>query len=228
MPTRALGLHLTGREEDAREISDPGRWVQITEPCFPLDINDIAAFNARLATDLLALPSRRWQPAYQSIRGGTQTGNDLFTEPAATIQTLRRSIEARIAAYLESLPDDSEHPFLAGKPCRYGLRAWSVVLEDQGYHVTHIHPEGWLSGAYYVEVPELSPSGGEDDPGCIEFGGQPWSELSFESTPPVRRVPPVVGRLVLFPSYLWHGVRRFRSAGRRIAVAFDLLPLDRG
>ncbi len=226
---RALALYLTGRDREAREITDPERWVHITEPDFPPEINDLAAFNIRLAADLLALESRRWQPAYQSIRGGTQSGNDLFIESASTIQILRRSIEQRVAAYIESLPDSSEQPFLAGKPSRTGVRAWSVVLEDQGHHVTHIHPEGWLSGVYYVEVPEFFQVGGEAEPGCIEFGGLPWSEHPFGLVvPPLRRVSPVAGRLVLFPSYLWHGVRHFRSAGRRIAVAFDLLPLERG
>ncbi len=225
---RALGLRFSGRDGEADDITDLRRWIAVTAPLFPPQLNDIDAFNARLAADLLALGSRRWQPAYQSIRGGTQSGNDLFAEPVASVQTLRRAIEARVAAHLESLPDEPGHPFPAGKPRRYSLRAWSVVLEDQGYHVSHIHPEGWLSGAYYVEVPAFTAlEAGGDAPGCIEFGGQPWSELPFETPPPSRRVPPAAGTLVLFPSYLWHGVRRFRSAGRRITVAFDLLPLER-
>ena len=221
---RALGLRLAGRADEAEAITDLERWITITTPDFPPGINDIDGFNRRLAADLLVLGSRRWQPAYQSIRGGTQTGNDLFTEPAGSIQTLRQAIEARLDRYIESMPADPDHPFPSGRPRRYVLRAWSVVLEDRGHHVSHIHPEGWLSGAYYVEVPDFA---GDEAPGCIEFGGQPWSELPFASPPPRRRIPPAAGRLVLFPSYLWHGVRRFRSAGRRITVAFDLVPLER-
>ena len=221
---RALGLRLTGRAGEAEAITDLARWITVTAPDFPPEINNINGFNRRLAADLLALGSRRWQPAHQSIRGGTQTGNDLFAEPTDSIQTLRRAIVARLDRFIESMPADLDHPFPAGRPRRYGLRAWSVVLETQGHHVSHIHPEGWLSGAYYVEVPDLA---GDEAPGCIEFGGQPWSELPFAVPPPRRRIPPAAGRLVLFPSYLWHGVRRFRTDGRRIAVAFDLLPLER-
>jgi hypothetical protein len=36
-------------------------------------------------------------------------------------------------------------------------------------------------------------------------------------------VEPKPGRLVLFPSYMWHATRPFR-AGERITVAFDIAP----
>ena len=38
---------------------------------------------------------------------------------------------------------------------------------------------------------------------------------------PVRLVEPKQGRLVLFPSTMWHGTRPF-SAGERMTVAFDI------
>ncbi|MDG1799917.1 MAG: putative 2OG-Fe(II) oxygenase [Luminiphilus sp.] len=41
---------------------------------------------------------------------------------------------------------------------------------------------------------------------------------------PVRTIRPVVGSLVLFPSYLWHGTIPFTSDQSRISVAFDIIP----
>ena len=222
---RALGLRMAGADGAADALTDPDAWITITTlPPIP-GYDDPADFNQALAADLLALPSRRWQPAYQSIRGGTQTGNNIFVEPVATIQALHHAIDTTVRAYVDSLTDDPSHPFLAGRPRRFGYRGWSVVLDDQGYHVPHIHPEGWLSGAYYVQVPTFDTS---DDSfaGCIEFG-PPWADLPFAHPPLARRVPPMAGRLVLFPSYFWHGVRAFRSTGQRVTVAFDLLPLER-
>ena len=32
--------------------------------------------------------------------------------------------------------------------------AWSVQLRREGFHVNHVHPQGWISSAYYVSVPE--------------------------------------------------------------------------
>ena len=222
---RALGLRQAGLPREADHMVDLDRCIHVTAPVLPFDAEGVRAFNRALAADLRAVKSRKWQPMAQSIRGGTQTQANLFTEPVETIALLRRGIDAAVRAYLAALDADPNHPFLAGRPSRYAYRAWSVILEDRGYHISHIHPEGWLSGCYYVEVPDFE-AGGLEDPGSIEFG-VPWAELSFPTPLPTRRIPPVAGRLVLFPSYFWHRVRPFRSVGQRITVPFDLLLLER-
>jgi len=41
----------------------------------------------------------------------------------------------------------------------------------------------------------------------------------------VRRVvQPRVGRLVLFPSYMWHGTIPFHAPQHRTTIAFDAIP----
>ena len=64
---------------------------------------------------------------------------------------------------------------------------------------------------------------GEAERGPAEAG---WLSLG-EATelgidlPPIRTVEPKPGRLVLFPSTMWHGTRPF-DAGERLTVAFDV------
>ncbi len=222
---RALGLRFAGLNAEADHLTDFHRWIHITAPELPFAGDDLKAFNRTLAADLRAVKSRKWQPLSQSIRGGTQTQANIFIEPVESIRILHRGIDAAIRAHLATLQTDPDHPFLAGRPSRYAYRGWSVILEDQGYHVSHIHPEGWLSGCYYVEIPDFD-DGDLEDPGCIEFG-PPWTELPFPVPPPSRRVSPAPGQLVLFPSYFWHRVRPFRSGGQRITVPFDLIPVER-
>ncbi|HUE65627.1 MAG TPA: putative 2OG-Fe(II) oxygenase, partial [Rhizomicrobium sp.] len=41
---------------------------------------------------------------------------------------------------------------------------------------------------------------------------------------PSRVVTPAVGKLVLFPSYFWHGTARFMANHPRLTVAFDVVP----
>jgi len=97
----------------------------------------------------------------------------------------------------------------------------SVFLRPTGFHVDHIHPMGWLSSAFYVEVP-TSPA---DDPtaGWIKFG-----EPGNPTTPKLAAehfVQPQPGTLVLFPSYMWHGTVPFASDERRLTMAFDIRPV---
>jgi hypothetical protein len=56
--------------------------------------------------------------------------------------------------------------------------------------------------------------------GWIKFG-----EPSFPMRDTLRRaVQPVPGRLVLFPSYMWHGTIPFHAATARTTIAFDAIP----
>lgn len=85
----------------------------------------------------------------------------------------------------------------------------------------HVHPLGWISSAYYVDVPqEIADSDAHG--GGIKFG-EPDIDIG-EMGKPRRRIQPAVGRLVLFPSYMWHGTVPFESQTSRMTVAFDVVP----
>ena len=45
---------------------------------------------------------------------------------------------------------------------------------------------------------------------------------------PEHVVKPEPGRLVLFPSYMWHGTVPFDGDAPRLTVAFDLVPARKG
>ena len=78
---------------------------------------------------------------------------------------------------------------------------------------------GWLSSAYYVDLPKVV-SDGEDRQGWIKFG-EPNLDVGqtaehFEQPKP--------GRLVLFPSYMWHGTVPFTGPDTRLTLPFDIVP----
>jgi len=100
---------------------------------------------------------------------------------------------------------------------------WSVELRRNGFHVNHIHPEGWLSSAYYVSVPrEINHAGMRS--GWIKFGEPRMPVPGIEAE---HFVQPRAGRLVLFPSYMWHGTNEILSDDPRLSVAFDAVPESR-
>jgi hypothetical protein len=105
--------------------------------------------------------------------------------------------------------------------------AWSVRLWSSGKHVTHMHPEGWMSSAFYVALPPSlgTPRADGGQAGYIQFG-QPPDELGL-GLPPRRVVQPRPGRLALFPSYFWHGTVPFEDDAPRMTVAFDMQPVAR-
>ena len=58
--------------------------------------------------------------------------------------------------------------------------------------------------------------------GWLKFG-EPSLNLPLKN--PIRRaVQPLPGRLVLFPSYMWHGTVPLKASVPRTTIAFDVAP----
>ena len=188
----------------------------------PDGFSSMESFNAELGTYLERLHPQSGAYLGQSLRGGTQTEGLLFGAGHALVEKLRARIEEAIFSYVADLPADDRHPFLArrAKNFRYA-GAWSSLLRDQGFHVNHLHPEGWISSCYYVAVPEVAKD--EDTKqGWIKFG-EPSLAVPLKN--PIRRaIQPMPGRLVLFPSYMWHGTIPFHAPALRTTIAFDAVP----
>jgi uncharacterized protein (TIGR02466 family) len=215
---KALALRLGGDDAAADRLTDIRRFLTVLHLPAPSGYGAMPEFNAALAAELRAVRHRKWAPARQSIRGGTQTQNDLFAETSPTIQAFRALLDASVAAYLAGRERDPAAAFLAARPQRRFYKSWSVILGADGYHTPHMHPDGCISGVYYVEIPEFA---GEEEAGHLEFG-RPGIAMKLPALPPLTTVAPVPGRLVLFPSYFWHGTRPFRNRGERVTIAFDI------
>lgn len=203
-------------------LNDYDAFVQVYELPPPPGYADIETFNRDLnaALDRMHLGKREFLE--QTLRGGTQTLDNLFGKGYAPIEMLRARIDEAVAAYIARLREDDAHPLLKRRRKAFEYAAsWSSRLHDCGYHTNHFHPKGWISSAYYVAVPD-SVADTENRQGWIKFG-----EPSFDAglTEPIRRaVQPRPGTLVLFPSYMWHGTIPFRSQASRTTIAFDVLP----
>jgi tetratricopeptide (TPR) repeat protein len=173
-----------------------------------------------LAECLRALHRDVAQPLDQSVRGGTQTPGILFSRVEPEIRALRSAVVDAVRGHAAQLPPpDPTHPLLgrARAPIRFA-GSWSVRLAGGGRHANHVHPAGWLSSALYVALPDPSARGPEPA-GWLALG-EPPAELKLD-LPAFRLVEPRPGRLVLFPSTMWHGTKPF-AEGERLTVAFDV------
>lgn len=200
-----------------RLLDDPRwQWLEGDERLvgvYDLELPSLVA----LAERLRGLHRTTHQPLEQSVRGGTQTQGTLFSRIEPEIRELRAAVVKAVEAHVAQLPPpDPDHPQLRLK--RSGrvrfAGSWSVRLTGGGHHSNHIHPAGWFSSALYVALPNAEPPAG-----WLTLG-VPQAELGID-LPPIRQVEPKPGRLVLFPSSLWHGTVPF-EAGERLTVAFDV------
>ncbi len=185
----------------------------------PSGYRDMAAFNEALRDTLKRLHVLETHPLDQSLRGGSQTTRSLLTIDDPVIRQYLAALEEPIRAYIDTMKKPN-HPWSGRKGSGFKLAGcWSVKLKANGYHINHLHPEGWISSAYYVSLPEVTRSG-EGQEGWIKFGEPRWPTPGCTVE---KVVQPQDGRLVLFPSYMWHGTIPF-SSGERITAPFDVVP----
>lgn len=218
---RALG------DDRAQWLLDPDRLIQSMTLSPPDGFPSMDAFLAQFGGWLASQHDTLHQPADQSVRSGTQTRGHLFQKREPMIVAFVTSLRAQINTWLATLPMDSSHPFLGRNSRNAGfLTSWSIRMRSSGFHVNHIHQRGWLSSAFYVEVPQEvreQPADADWPAGSLTFGVP--DEAIDLGLAPLRIERPAPGKLCLFPSYMWHGTIPFESETPRMTVAFDAVPV---
>lgn len=216
-PYLSLAWRMLGDSRAAWLEADP-RFVGVYD--LGLSPADLAA----LADQLRSLHFAKAAPLDQSVRGGTQTDGNLLLRIETPLRELKTGILAIVDRHIAQLPPSppagqSPHPTLPRQRSPQRIAgSWSVRLTDAGFHTDHVHPQGWFSSALYLALPETLGHGGADHAGWLSLGEARDLVPELE---PFRLIEPKPGRLVLFPSSMWHGTRAF-SAGERLTVAFDI------
>jgi tetratricopeptide (TPR) repeat protein len=217
----SVALRMMGDERDEL-LNGYDTLIQVFDLEPPEGFSGMAEFNAELNDYLDRLHPGTREYLSQSLRGGTQTPARMFGAGHDLVDRLQVRIDEAVGRYIAELKQDDTHPFLSRRA--RGFRhtgSWSSRLNDCGFHVNHMHPMGWISSCYYVAVPQAAKNETARQ-GWIKFG-EPSFDVDLAN--PIRRaIQPVAGRLVLFPSYMWHGTVPFHDAQARTTIAFDAVP----
>lgn len=182
--------------------------------------DSLEAYLADLDAALTRIHTMQAAPSDQTLRAGIQTIDDLAQSQDPAIRAFFAAIDGPIRAYMAEM-GQGDDPLRRRNTGKYRISdIWSVLLREQGFHVDHFHPRGWISSAFYVSLPPMQDDGKHE--GWIEFGQPPFPVQPPQ--PPERFVRPEPGTLVLFPSYMWHGTVPFEGSDRRLTIAFDAVP----
>jgi tetratricopeptide (TPR) repeat protein len=207
---RAAALLELGRRDEARALLDFEHLLVERE------IPSIA--NDELVAAILRHPSLRFEPAEKSTRGGSQTG-ELVAGADGALAALGDAIRTSVQVYIDHVRRVAPaHPYVAHLPDRWRIATWGVVLKASGHQTPHFHPDGHVSGVYYVKLPRAL----DDHAGWIEFG-RTRDALGGSGDPLLHLVRPREGLMLLFPSYFYHRTIPFEGDEQRVSIAFDVL-----
>ncbi len=186
----------------------------------PPDGRSLTSYLGELKDYLLELHSSKEQPLEQTLHKGTQTRGNLFDIEHPLLAHIQAQYKLAVNAYIEQkghLPP--LYPgFWQTKATEFS-GSWSVALKQSGFHNHHVHPMGWLSSACYIALPQLTDS---DNQGYFQVGIPNLANNGL-GLPALKEVKPTPGKLVLFPSMLWHGTVPFEENSLRISIACDII-----
>jgi len=219
---RVLGEAACGDLDAARAFEGRDAFGQhgLTPPAPGWD--EMAAFNAGLAVELTGNRNLRYE-RYGSASNYSWRIDALARPETPLVRLLLDHLAVHIRARVGGL-EPGGHRWLADKPEQALLRAWCVITEGDGFEGWHVHQFGWLSGVYYVQIPDEIALG-TGPGGCLGFGlpdDLPGFTAAAEyGTSMVRPQP---GMMVTFPSHVFHRTYAHGGPGKRICIAFDVKP----
>ena len=218
---KAIAASEVGDPDMAASILSMDRIIRTKDFHAADGFQDMAEFNKALAVHVLSHPTLTREPHNIATRNGQQT-ESLALEPKGPITQLEEMIIATYDEYMSVLSKESGHSYIRQIPDLGKIDIWGTVLDRMGHQVAHMHRNAWISGVYYVQLPDVMHGVNESRSGWIEFG-RPPDEFPCTVEHEVRSFEPREGRMFMFPSFEYHRTIPFESSQQRISIAFDLL-----
>jgi uncharacterized protein (TIGR02466 family) len=95
-------------------------------------------------------------------------------------------------------------------------------MQEEGVHPAHIHPHAAVSGTYYVSVPPGGASIYFEDPRIgLMMAAPPRTKNARLENRGLVTTRPKAGNLLLWESWLRHGVESHGDKSPRISISFN-------
>lgn len=152
---------------------------------------------------------------------GVQSAGNLFKRPEKSFKSLEIALSKLIKSYFLKFK---------GVPCEFinsfpkeveFSSSWFVKMQAGGHLSSHIHEDGWISGAVYLSIPQNI---NQQNEGGIELSTDGDEYPRMHDDFPRKILLPEVGDVIFFPSSVFHRTIPFDSDEERICIAFDLKP----
>jgi uncharacterized protein (TIGR02466 family) len=150
-------------------------------------------------------------------------GGNFLARDNLAVSWLRDCVNRSVIDYAKRAGIDYE--------MKWSLQAWPNVNRFGDYHDLHNHPHCWLSGTYYVAVPQTNealPGRKDRRPGCISFY-DPRAQANMNAVAKDPQIEaeysllPKPGTILLWPAFLHHFVHPNLSKDLRISVSFNVI-----
>ena len=187
----------------------------IIEKFFPTIVygKDVQLDNNKLAQDIVNWSNQDSGVKKTNYKGWHST-TDMHTKPEYQ-QLITELMRMQKEIY------DNEH---LDRYAKLG-NMWANINPPGSMNRPHVHPNALFSGVYYIKA---QPNSGrlkifDPRPGThmqmpVRKSGNPGKDLWRDAS-----IEPKIGRIIMFPAWLWHSVEENVSNDIRISVSFNFL-----
>ena len=99
---------------------------------------------------------------------------------------------------------------------------WAIINKKNNFNLPHIHPNCYLSAAYYVKTHDGCGKIKFTNPNLASRQRSPLIENKTDFNQNGIEIDPKEGDLIFFPAYLTHEVLRNNSDDERIVISFNI------
>ena len=99
---------------------------------------------------------------------------------------------------------------------------WAIINKKNNFNLPHIHPNCYLSAAYYVKTHDGCGKIKFTNPNLASRQRSPLIENKTDFNQNGIEIDPKEGDLLFFPAYLTHEVLRNNSEEERIVISFNI------
>ena len=187
----------------------------IIEKFFPTFIygKDVQLDNNKLAQDIINWSNQNSGVKKTNYKGWHST-TDMHTKPEYQ-ELITELMRMQKEIY------DNEH---LDRYAKLG-NMWANINPPGSMNRPHVHPNALFSGVYYVKAQSNSgrlkifdPRPGTHMQMPVRKSGNPGKDLWRDAS-----IEPKIGRIIMFPAWLWHSVEENVSNDIRISVSFNFL-----
>jgi uncharacterized protein (TIGR02466 family) len=187
----------------------------------PLMKSGLERFNADLARECRSLrdfdkAGREWSRRHYPGGYTSYASMNELHRFSSTFTALERRITKRVLGFAKALDMD-----LRGREVHM-TDCWVNIMPPSASHSLHLHPLAFVSGTYYVATPPGCPGLKFEDPRLDRFMAAPPRLGSARRANQAHvTYPAKAGNLILFESWLRHGVAPNTVDAERISISFN-------
>lgn len=187
----------------------------IREEFFPTNIygKDIQIDNNKLAQDII-----NWSNKDSGLKKTNVNGWHSTTDMANKVE-----YKTLVDEIMNASKEVFKEEFLEREPVIGNM--WANINPTGATNAPHIHPNSHFSGVYYIVSNDKSGALKIDDPrpgAQIVMPHRKQEELPKHLWKKTF-LRPTVGRIIIFPAWLWHSVETNESDQLRISVSFNII-----